>query len=188
MPSRESGHQVFVRVSGDQPYARLGRATVAGLGGFPGNVHVDFEFIQRLTLPQWEFLHGSEGWLITVNHRELNLPFGAKNEFLQNIASLFKRKKVHVAIGKLDGDSMQVFLSGDRGWVMFLRHEADTGLYIETDSSPTDRTLSFECTCGIDLEIPLDKTVARHQAVELIQEYFRTGALPQTARWTEEVP
>lgn len=85
---------------------------------------------------------------------------------------------------RYEEDSLHLSLNPRRGLLMYLRDPRDSGLQV-VDAQAADPNCEefFECDCGIEIETTMARTLPRTQAVEVLRDYLRTGALPQTVRW-----
>src|SRR5262249_12795795 len=122
-----------------------------------------FYLKSKLPRDHWVRFGGYPGWLIEVNHQTHRVEAGDTAGFARLLAQLPRRKFSHLCMTRYEEDSLTVHTNTRRGWLMYLRDPADSGLYIrdpQCDEDSEDEEV-FECTCGIDLEFAASQTLPR---------------------------
>lgn len=189
-PVRELGeddHHLFLRAAGDSEFVYAGPAGLGTIGDGRGGREAGFYLEMRLPHEVWIRIGGYSGWRIEVNHQETIIAPGDRTALETLLRKLGEGELGHLTMTRYEEDSLHLYLNPDRGWLMYLRHPSDSGLYTRDTAATNPRAeVFFECDCGIDLETTMNRTLSREHALELVREFFRTGLLPQSVPWTED--
>jgi hypothetical protein len=182
------GHHVFLRLPADARFfyagpAHLGSYGVNGRG--KGSQSAGFTLAQKVPREVWLRFGGYPGWFIEVNHRTHLVDQGDNAVFQRLVKRLSRRKFSHLSMTRYEEDSFSIHANTQRGWLMYLRHPGDCGLYtrdVGYNGDPAAEEL-FACKCGIDLEFPANQTLPRELAFQALLEFFQTGVLPKCLPW-----
>jgi hypothetical protein len=193
-PVREArDHHLFLRGKSDGRFFHAGGAHLGSYGGSRNaagvpTFHATFSLDQKLPRDVWVQLGGYPGWLVEVNHESHRVDAGDRAAFERLIAQLPRQPFSHLNMTRYEEDSLSVFTNSRRGWLMYLRHPADGGMYTHDPDyrGPPDSVEVFRCACGIDLEFPTGKTLARALAGRAAVDFFQGGQLPQWVHWDLE--
>ena len=191
---------LFVRSSASQPYVYVGPAHLGSYSyrpGGDGDVEAGFSLNQKLPRELWLRFGGYTGWAVELNHSTVHIPGDDDVAFDALLRIAVAEAISHLIMTRYEDDSMHLFLNPERGWLMYLREPADSGLYIrdpafQRDSDDEDDVYyqepeeDFQCTCGISMTFPRSQTLPRDQAADVVREFFAArGALPETIDWFE---
>ncbi len=198
---RESRERhLFVRPLASKPYLYVGPAHLGSYSYRPGgnaDVEAGFSLNEKLPRELWLRFGGYAGWQVDLNHSIVFVPADDDVAFDTLVRAALAEQTSHFIMTRYEGDSMHLFLNPERGWLMYLREPADSGLYIldpafERDVDDVDDVYyqepeeDFECTCGISMTFPRSQTLPRERAADVVREFFATrGALPETIDWFE---
>jgi len=188
-PNREliKEHHIFLRLPGVESFAYLGTAHLGSWGGPRGDVAAGFSLNTKIPRDLWLKLGGYPGWEVEVNHKTVRMDAGDLTGFRSLLSKLPRRKFGHLMLTRYEEDSLTIHTNALRGWLMYLRSRADSGLYtrdVEFAGDPKAEEF-FVCDCGIDLEFPAGQTLPRERAMEVVEEFFATGQLPRSVPWAE---
>jgi len=183
-------HHLFLRPPTAERFHYAGTAHLGSISGpttgdAPAERSVGFSLNHKLPGEAWLRLGGFAGWQVEVNHQTHHVNQGDLPAFRKLVAQMPRRKFSHLSMTRYEEDSLTVHTNPRRGWLMYLRHPADGGVY------PRDREYAgdpdaeefFECTCGIELEFPAAQTLPRELALRAAEEFFATGELPRCVYW-----
>lgn len=181
-------HHLFLRCPGEDRYAYAGPAHLGAYGFAAGQTSASFTLNEKLPRDLWLMLGGYPGWLVAVNHQGHRVDAGDAARLDGLLAGLSARRSGHVSLTRYEGDELSLHTNRTRGWLMYLRHPADSGLYTRDTTYAGDPAAEqvFRCGCGIDLEYTTDRTLPRDQAVEVVRAFFAAGRLPDSVPWTDE--
>lgn len=193
-PRKIRDHHVFLRMPNEEKFLYAGQAELGVIGTFPdrrtGASIREASFVLDDKLPRelWIRFGGSPGWIVEINHAIRRVAGGDVATFRELAAAMLIEKYSHLSMTRYEEDSLQIFTNAKRGWLMYLRTPSDRGLYLRGGGlhGLLSRKQRFQCTCGIDLTYPAAQTVPRDQALQLAEEFFQTGTLPQSVTWTSE--
>lgn len=95
-------------------------------------------------------------------------------------------KFVHLSMTRFEEDLLTIFTNAYRGWLIY--PEADLGASgCDPSFVSAGKSLElFRCTCGIVLDISTDHTLPRRTAMQIVEEFFTVGELPQEVRWASQ--
>ncbi len=186
-------HHVLLRPRADDRFFYAGEAhlgsygstrTASGEWGLAAN----FSLTHKLPRDVWLKLGGYPGWLVEVNHECHRVEAGDLPAFERLVGELAGREFSHLCMTRYEEDSLTVHTNAQRGWLMYLRHPTDGGVYPRDlgYSGPPESEEVFQCVCGIELEFPADQTLPRDLAGRAAVEFFQTGRLPQCVHWELE--
>jgi Immunity protein Imm1 len=186
-PDREQikEHHIFLQPPGEEPFAYLGTAHLGSWGGPRGDVAAGFSLNTKVPRDLWLKLGGYPGWEVELNHQTVRVDAGDVTGFRSLLGNLPLRKFGHLTLTRYEEDSLTIHTNALRGWLMYLRSRADSGLYtrdVEYAGGPNAEEF-FMCDCGIDLEFPAAQTLPRARAMEVVEEFFATGELPRSVPW-----
>ena len=109
----------------------------------------------RLRRHNWLALGGYPGWEVTVEGSPHYLAADDRAAFSALLRGLRKGEVTHVEITRWEGDAFSVNLNRERGFPMYLRERADSGLYVVWDAQEPWEDERFACgCCGDPLERP----------------------------------
>jgi hypothetical protein len=184
------GHHVLLRTLVDDRFFYAGEA---GLGSYGSTrttsgewgLAANFSLSNKLPRDTWLKLGGYPGWLVEVNHECHRVEADDILAFERLVAELAGQEFSHLSMTRYEEDSLTVHTNARRGWLMYLRHPADNGVYTrDLDySGPPEIEEVFRCVCGIDLEFPAAQTLPRELAGWAAIEFFQTGRLPKCVHW-----
>src|SRR5205085_4256599 len=108
----------------------------------------------RLPKDAWLHLGGFRGWLMTVNHKHHFIDFDDSKSFERLIKQFAKKEHSHLELTRYEEDSLTLHTNARRGWLMYLRHRGDSGLYTHDKVYAGDPESEefFVCACGIEME------------------------------------
>lgn len=181
-------HHTFVRLRADQCFLYAGTSHL-GCYGQDGrrlqDKHADFSLNTKLPREEWIRLGGYPGWLVDLNHKQYCVDLGDNVRFRAIVDRLLRQKQSHLRMTRYEEDSLTLHTNARRGWLMYLRHPADSGLYVHDATFKGDKESLeiFRCVCGIDLEFERKATVQRSVAQRVALEFFATGKRPTCVRW-----
>lgn len=186
-------HHLFVRTPADERFFYAGDAhlgshgstqTTSGEWGLAAN----FSLSHKLPRDVWLGLGGYPGWLVEVNHECHRVAADDLAGFGRLVGELFRAEFSHLCMTRYEQDSLTVHTNALRGWLMYLRHPADGGMYTRDlgYGGPADAEEVFRCGCGIDLEFEAAQTLPRELAQRAAVEFFQTGRLPECVYWELE--
>lgn len=179
-------HHIFLRMPDDSSYFYAGPAHLGSFGG--QNYSANFYLDSKLPRETWLRYGGYSGWLLEANHVIHRVPIGDLGEFRRITNDLPHQEFSHLSLTRYEEDSLSLYLNRHRGWLMYLREPADSGLYthdVAYSGVPTSEEV-FRCGCGIDLEFPARNTLPRNRAMEIAEEFFVTSELPRSVPWGEQ--
>lgn len=180
-------HHLFFRTPGDRTFVYAGPAHLGCLGDGRGGKAAGFTLATKLPRGLWLRLGGYPGWSVEVNHKLHLVDPDNIAAFDALLGKLTRKKFSHLTMTRYEEDSLTLHTGPDRGWLMYLRSPADSGLTARDPNCPDpDRELFFQCACGIDLETTLGRTLPRDQAAEVARELFLTGRLPADVPWAAD--
>jgi hypothetical protein len=84
-----------------------------------------------------------------------------------------------------DGQALSLLVSGDRGWLMFLREPGDAGFSSRGSDAVARRrgTLPFRLSNGQVDEHPVRWTVPIEDAIRAVEHFFEHGERAPFIRW-----
>ena len=187
---------LFVRPSASQPYVYLGPAHLGSYSyhAGDGDVEAGFSLNEKLPRELWLRFGGYAGWQVDLNHSIVHVAADDDAAFDALLRAALAGRTSHLIMTRYEEDSMHLFLNPQRGWLMYLREPADSGLYIrdpaferdEDDVYYQEPEEEFACTCGISMTFPRSQTLPRDQAADVVREFFAArGALPATIDFFE---
>jgi hypothetical protein len=186
-------HHVLVRSPADERFFYAGEAQLESYGGTRaagGEWELAARFALRHKLPRemWRKLGGYSGWLVEVNHEARYVETGDLPEFERLVGELSLSEFSHLWMTRYEEDSLTLHTNARRGWLMYLRDSADSGLYTRDlpSAGATNTQEAFRCVCGIDLEFEAARTLPRELAQRAAIEFFQTGRLPECVPWDPE--
>jgi Immunity protein Imm1 len=187
-PDREQlkEHHVFLRPQGDEKFIYVGNAHLGSWGGRPGELSAGFSLNSKVPRDLWNRLGGYPGWQVEVNHQVRRMDIGDLSGFRSLLDELSSQKFGHLQITRYEEDSLTIHTNARRGWLMYLRFPADSGLYthdVEYDRDPEAEEF-FLCVCGIDMEFLASRTLPKPAALRVVEEFFVSGELPRSVPWT----
>ncbi|WP_020475663.1 Imm1 family immunity protein [Zavarzinella formosa] len=186
-------HHIFIRPTDDDLFFNAGEAHLGALAngrtsdGQPGWAAY-FSLTHKLPREMWLKLGGYPGWLVEINHNSHRIAADDLTAFERLAGQLSSQEFSHLSMTRYEEDSLTVHTNASRGWLMYLRHPSDGGLYtrdLEYDGPPESEEV-FLCGCGIDLEFSASRTIPRELAAQAALEFFQTGRLPQCVHWELE--
>jgi hypothetical protein len=181
-------HQMFLRLPADDRYFYAGVAHLGSYGGRPPDLSATFSLYKKLPQDTWLRFGGYRGWLIADDRGVHRVDEGDTRTFDRLLGELRRQQLSHLSLTRYAGDSLTIHTNARRGWLMYLREPADSGLYVrdpEYTGDPEAEEL-FQCECGIDLELAAALTLSRDRAIHVVEEFFRTGELPRGVEWSKE--
>lgn len=186
-------HQVLVRSPADERFFYAGEAQLESYGctraaGGEWELAARFALSHKLPREMWRKLGGYSGWLVEVNHEARYVETGDLPEFERLVGELSLAEFSHLWMTRYEEDSLTLHTNARRGWLMYLRDPADSGLYardLESDGATNTQEV-FRCSCGIDLEFEAARTLPRELAQRAAIEFFQTGRLPECVPWDPE--
>jgi hypothetical protein len=185
-------HHVFLRTPSDERFLYAGPAHLGSYVSVPGRavteVSADFSLNERLPRAVWLKFGGYPGWLVEINHRRHPVAADDLAAFERLVNELPRHEFSHLCMTRYEEDSLTVHTNTRRGWLMYLRHPGDSGVYtrdLEYKGDPQSEEV-FECVRGIDLEFPASQTLPRELAMRAAVEFFQTGQLPRCVHWELE--
>jgi hypothetical protein len=186
-PDRESikEHYIFLRTTDDERYYSIGTAHLGSWGGPKGDVAAGLSLNTKVPRDLWLKLGGYPGWEVEVNHKIVRLDADEVAGFRSLLGKVSRRKLGHLRKTRCEEDLLTIHTNASRGWLMYLRAPADGGLYtrdVEYAGDPMAEEF-FVCDCGIDLEFPVEQTLPRSRAIEVVEEFFVSGELPLSVPW-----
>lgn len=178
-------HHVFLRLPEEETYLYAGRAHLASYGG--QDYSAWFSLQNKLPRDAWLHYGGFPGWLIEANHEAHRVEQGDLTGLRRLTEQIRRSDFAHLALTRYEEDSLTLHTNKSRGWLMYLREPADSGLYTHDTGYSGDPKAEevFRCGCGIDLEFPARQTLPRNQALQVFEEFFATGELPRSVPWEE---
>jgi hypothetical protein len=187
---RVKEHHMFLRLPSDESFFYAGKAHLGSYGGppsggTPSERTANFSLNARVPRSVWLRLGGYPGWLIEINHRAERVDNGDLDALRQLMAELPRQEFSHLSMTRYEEDSLNLYTNARRGWLMYLRHPDDTGLYTWDPVYAGNRQAMemFRCVCGIELDFPADRTLPRDLAMRTAEEFFAAGELPQSTHW-----
>jgi len=180
-------HHIFLRMLSDERFFYAGLAHLDSYGRNGTVLSANFSLSEKLPRDFWLTFGGYPGWHVEVNHKSYRIAAGDLELFERLINELPHREFSHLCMTRYEEDSFSVYTNSQRGWLMYLRHPADSGVYIRDMGyeGALQAVELFECTCGIDLELLANQTVPREQALQAAVEFFQTGQLPACVHWEQ---
>lgn len=156
----------------------------AHLGSFANDGSTaTFSLYKPLPRDIWVRFGGYPHWLVDLNHEAHRL----SPDDGEALDALLRRVRTlphgHLTVTRYEEDSLHLFTNARRGWLMYLREPADSGLYVAGLVDEDDENEQFRCDCGIALEFPRSRTLPAHQAADVVAEFFRLGKLPDSVSW-----
>jgi hypothetical protein len=83
--------------------------------------------------------------------------------------------------------SLTILTNGQSAFLMFLRHEGDSGFSSRNPTSPSsDTTISFKLANGQVDQYPADWVVPLTSAWQAAIDYFKTGKMSKEIIWEED--
>jgi hypothetical protein len=145
-------------------------------------------FSLREPLPRdfWVRVGGYPHWLVELNHQAHQLSPDQDQTLRALLGRLMNPPYGHLTLTRYEQDALHLFTNATRGWLMYLREPADSGLYVAGAAEEDEDEEEFRCDCGITLEFPRSRTLPARDAADLVMEFFRSGRLPESARWEPE--
>ena len=186
-------HYVFVRTRAQDRFFYAGDAHLGSYGSYRTDdgrwgFLADFSLGHKLPRDVWVELGGYPGWLVEVDHEFHRLDAGNLAAFERLLPQPGNQEFSHLCMTRYEEDSLTIHTNRERGWLMYLRFPADSGVYTRdwTYAGPPQSQEVFRCACGIDLEFPTDRTLPRKLAERAAVEFFQTGRLPGCVDWELE--
>jgi len=178
-------HHVFLRLREDDRFLYAGQAHLGSYGG--QDYSARFSLNHKLPRKVWLRYGGYSGWLVDANHQPHPVENGDLAEFSRIAEEIPGQEFAHLSLTRYEEDSLTLHTNSFRGWLMYLRQPADSGLYTHDASYTGDPKAEelFRCVCGIDLNFPAHQTLPRDQALKVVEEFFVTGELPRSIPWDE---
>lgn len=176
-------HHVFLRMPEDDSYFYAGIAHISSFGG--QDYSASFSLADKLPRDVWLRYGGYPAWLLEANHATHRVQADGLAEFRRIAGELPNQEFAHLSLTRYEEDSLTLHTNKHRGWLMYLREPADSGLYTHDVGYSGDPKAEeiFRCGCGIDLEFPASQTLPRERAIEVAEEFYLTGELPRTVPW-----
>jgi len=186
-------HHVLVRSPADERFFYAGEAHLGSYGSTSTTsgewgLGAHFSLSQKLPRDVWLKLGGYPGWLVEVNHEPHCVEAGDLAEFERLVNELPLAEFSHLCMTRYEEDSLTLHTNTRRGWLMYLRDPADSGVYardLEYDGAPGAEEV-LQCACGIDLEFEAARTLPHESAQRAAVEFFQTGRLPECVHWESE--
>lgn len=176
-------HHVFLRMPDEELFCYVGRAHLGSYGGpeYAANFYLEIKLSREL----WLRYGGYSGWSVEVNHQTHKIPSGDLRAFRNLVASLPTQEFSHLCMTRYEEDSLTLHTNAHRGWLMYLREPADSGLYTHDVGYRGDPKVEemFRCGCGIDLQFPAGSTLPRESAIRVAEDFFVHGELPKSVPW-----
>jgi immunity protein Imm1 of predicted polymorphic toxin system len=98
--------------------------------------------------------------------------------------------EISVSRGTAGDDRFPVLcalISGDRGWLMYLRYEGDAGFHSNSPDRPTsERTIEFELSNGQVDEYPEAWTLSTDEVVRALRHFAENGNVPEPIHWSND--
>ena len=177
-------HHIFLRLPADRTFVYAGEAHLGSYGGHPGRHCANFSLNQKLPREVWLRFGGYPGWLIDLNHETHRVGSRDLPAFRALTSELPRREFSHLTLTRYEEDSLTIHTNAQRGWLIYLREPADSGLYgCNPEELANSHEEHFRCTCGIDLSFPAWQTFPRNVAIAAVEEFFLTGTLPPSLTW-----
>ncbi len=186
-------HHLLLRSRLEREYLYCGTAHLGSWGtgrGSTGRVTRSAHFSLTAKLPRhvWLDLGGYPGWSVEIDHEVHRVDAGDLRTFDTLVGRSAGREFAHVSLTRYEGDRLEVFTNGSRGWLMYCRDPDDGGEHARgsADDDRADGRERFRCVCGEGLDFPAADTVRRVAAVAAAAEFFRTGTRPRTVDWRRD--
>lgn len=180
-------HHIFVKNKDEEDFFYVGSAHLGSYGGIlgQGNMSATFTLFEKLPRDIWLQLGGYSGWLVDINHRTHWLDKNDLETFDCLLEKIPQQEFSHLSMTRYEEDSLHVNTNSQRGWLMYLREPADSGVYVDDKTSEYSNKADevFECTCGISLELPYKQTVSVEDAMLVAREFFISGQLSNVVSW-----
>jgi len=178
-------HHILLRAPGDERNVYIGSAHLGSYGGRAGDIRAGFSLNAKVPRDVWLHLGGFPGWEVEVNHQLQRVDAGDLVHFRSLLEELPRQEYAHLTMTRYEEDSLTLHTNPRRGWLMYLRSPADSGLCTRDVEFAGDAKAEefFLCACGIDMEFQVAKTLPRSQAIGVVEEFFATGELPRSVPW-----
>jgi Immunity protein Imm1 len=117
------------------------------------------------------------------------LSVDGKDAEVRSLAELHRRLAEGTAseiwLTRRDGQALSLLVSGDRGWLMFLREAGDAGFSSRGADAVARRrgTLPFRLSNGQVDEHPVRWTVPIEDALRVVEHFFEHGERAPFIRW-----
>ncbi|MBI4957299.1 MAG: hypothetical protein HY908_35140 [Myxococcales bacterium] len=176
-PSDPLPTHLFVRLPGDDAYFYAGPVTLTGHRS-EGNTQVaELGLEQKIPREAW-LRFGGAAWSIEVNHARHTLASGAVDALERLLAALGARTFGHLRMTRYEEDALTLHTNAERGWLAYEPRACEPGRHA-CDAEAAPGYESFECACGIELEVPRRDTIPRERAVAAAVSFFRTETPPE---------
>jgi hypothetical protein len=184
VPNRQirKEHHVFLRLPTEERFFYAGKAHLGSWSATEAN----FTLNQKLPREKWLRLGGYPGWLIDVSHRSERVDNGDLAKFRRLAREVAGPEFSHLSMTRFEEDVLTLSTNARRGWLMYQLDPADC-FYSGCDPDfAGDHQVEelFRCDCGIQMDCSADHTVPRDKAMRIVEEFFVTGELPRTLRWS----
>jgi hypothetical protein len=178
-------HHIFLRLRDGEAFYYAGTAHLGSYGG--PDYTADFTLEHKLPREMWLRYGGYPGWLVEVNHKTHRVNNGDLQAFRVLTELLPRQEFSHLCMTRYEEDTLTLHTNEKRGWLMYLREPADSGLYTRDNDYEGDPKAEelFRCDCGIDLEFLARSTLPRDQGIRVMEDFFATGELPKYVPWSE---
>src|SRR5260370_18681060 len=83
------------------------------------------------------------------------------------------------------GEILNVFVNGDRAWLMYRRNEEDAGFSTRNPAytGPKNATLPYVLNNGQQDEFPVAWTISTDEAIHAVEHFLHTGAKASWLAW-----
>ncbi|MEO1286378.1 MAG: hypothetical protein AAFV93_01315 [Chloroflexota bacterium] len=174
---------LFIRLFDEQLFVYVGLGFLGVVGLLNGQGHANITLLQRIKRTIWEKFGGYEGWLISVDKKQIiTNDWDVLEPYISSIE--LDKGEHHIEMVRYEGDSLSILTRDDLGFAMYLRKEGDSGM---SSRKPIpiveDDEIVFRMMSGHGVYLKPTYVISKLDALSIIPHFMNELELPKNINW-----